>query len=79
MVDTHSTGCTMSSGLYDLMTVAASRVQNTWDRSAPWRKKRASRVPIQALRWKVPMTIELYCHYTVVVLFTTFNAAIAAK
>lgn len=34
---TYRTGWTMSSGLYDLITTAASLVQNTWDKSAPWR------------------------------------------
>ena len=35
--NTYKTGWTISSGLYDLITTEASLVQNTWDKSAPYK------------------------------------------
>ena len=40
--NTYKTGWTISSGLYDLITTEASPVQNTWDKSAPYKLNNGS-------------------------------------
>ena len=66
----------MSSGLYDLITVAASLVQNTWDRSAPLRWEKGTVTAPQLDYYSLSyLSEEAWWE----LLLTTFSAEIAAK